>query len=125
MFWEYFCIIVSLHHSHKKRTVSCDYDCMHIFSYYEVMFCTKRGLQVGNKHHFRSTYGHKANSELTLGRRLSYYAFRRRGFSNVTINELKNVLESEIQGPASMRGCRGLWHSLKTNKFKEILQLIF
>ena len=79
---------------------------MHTFSYYEVMFCTKRGLQVGNEYHFRSTYGHKTNSELTVGRRLSYYAFRRRGFSNVTINELKNVIESEIQGPASMRGCR-------------------
>ena len=50
---------------------------------------------------------------LTLERKLSYYGFRRRGFSNVTINELKNVIESEIQGPASMRGYRGLWHSLK------------
>ena len=47
--------------------------------------------------------------------RLNYYGFRRRGFSNATINELKNVIESEIQGPASMRGYRGLWYSLKTN----------
>ena len=51
----------------------------------------------------------------TLKRRLNYYGFRRRGFSNATINELKNVIESEIQGPASMRGYRGLWYSLKTN----------
>ena len=54
-------------------------------------------------------------SKITLERKLSYYGFRRREFSNVTINELKNVIESEIQGPASMRGYRGLWHSLKTN----------
>ena len=54
-------------------------------------------------------------SKRTLERKLSYYGFRRREFSNVTINELKNVIESEIQGPASMRGYRGLWHSLKTN----------
>ena len=47
--------------------------------------------------------------------RLNYYGFRRRGFSNATINELKNVIESEIQGPASMHGYRGLWHSLKKN----------
>ena len=45
---------------------------------------------------------------------LSYYGFQRREFS-VTINELKNVIESEIPGPASMRGYRGLCHSLKTN----------
>ena len=51
----------------------------------------------------------------TLKGRLSYYGFQRSGFSNVTISELKNVTESEIQGPASMRGYRGLWHSLKTN----------
>ena len=51
----------------------------------------------------------------TLKRRLNYYGFRRRGFSNATINELKNVIESEIQGPASMRGYRGLWNSLKAN----------
>ena len=50
-----------------------------------------------------------------LERRLSYYGFRRRGFSNVTIDELKNVIEFEIQGPASMRGYRWLWHSLKAN----------
>ena len=54
-------------------------------------------------------------SKRTLERKLSYYGFRRREFSNVTINELKNVIESEIQGPASMRGYCGLWHSLKTN----------
>ena len=54
-------------------------------------------------------------SKRTLERRLNYYGFRRTGFSNATINELKNVIESEIQGPASMRGYRGLWHSLKTN----------
>ena len=54
-------------------------------------------------------------SKRTLERRLSNYGFRRRGFSNVIINELKNVAESEIQGPASMRDYRGLWHSLKTN----------
>ena len=53
-------------------------------------------------------------SKRTLERKLSY-GFRRRKFPNVTINELKNVIESEIQGPASMRGYRGLWHSLKTN----------
>ena len=54
-------------------------------------------------------------SKRTLERRLSYYGFRRRGFSNVTINELKSVIQSEIQGPASMGGYHGLWHSLKTN----------
>ena len=54
-------------------------------------------------------------SKRTLERRPSYYGFRRRGFSNVAINELKNVIQSEIQGPASMRGYRGLCHSLKTN----------
>ena len=48
-------------------------------------------------------------------RRFSYYGFRKRGLSNATINELKNVIESEIQGPASMRGYCGWWHSLKTN----------
>ena len=47
-------------------------------------------------------------SKRMLERRLSCYGFRRRGFSNVTINELKNDIESEIQGPASMRGFRGL-----------------
>ena len=52
-------------------------------------------------------------SKRTLKRRLNYYGFRRRGFSNATINELKNVIESEIQEPESMRGYRGLWHSLK------------
>ena len=52
-------------------------------------------------------------SKRTLKRRLNYYGFRRRGFFYVTISELKNVIESEIQGPASMRGYRGLWHSLK------------
>ena len=52
-------------------------------------------------------------SKRTLERRLNYYGFRRRGFSNATINELKNVIESEIQEPESMRGYRGLWHSLK------------
>ena len=54
-------------------------------------------------------------SKRTLERKLSYYGFRRREFSNVKINELKNVIESEIQGPAPMRGYRGLWHSLKAN----------
>ena len=54
-------------------------------------------------------------SKRTLERRLSYYGLRRRGFSNVTINELKNIIESQIQGPASMRGYHGLWHSLKAN----------
>ena len=54
-------------------------------------------------------------SKRTLERKLSYYGFRKREFTNVTINELKNVIESEIQGPASMRGYRGLWYSLKTN----------
>ena len=54
-------------------------------------------------------------SKRALERRLSYYGFRRRGFSNVIINDLKDVIESEIQGPASMRGYRRLWHSLKTN----------
>ena len=47
-------------------------------------------------------------SKRTLERRISYYGFRRRGFSNVTINELKNVIESVIQGPPTMRGYRGL-----------------
>ena len=37
-----------------------------------------------------------------LERRFSCYLFRRRGFSNITVNELKNVKE-----PASMRGYRG------------------
>ena len=50
-------------------------------------------------------------SKRTLERRLNYYGFRRRGFFNATINELKNVIESEIQEPESMRGYRGLWHS--------------
>ena len=54
-------------------------------------------------------------SKRTLERKLSYYGFRKREFTNVTINELKNVIESEIQGPASMRGYRGLWNSLKAN----------
>ena len=54
-------------------------------------------------------------SKRTLERRLNYYGFRRRGFFNATINKLKIVIECEIQGPASMRGYRGLWHSLKTN----------
>ena len=54
-------------------------------------------------------------SKRTLKRRLSYYGFQRRGFCNVTLNELKNVIESEIQGPASMRSYRGLWHYLKAN----------
>ena len=59
---------------------------------------------------------HKINiSKRTLERRLSYYGFRRKGFSNVTINELKNAIESEIQGPASMRDCCRLWHLLKKN----------
>ena len=47
-------------------------------------------------------------SKRTLERRPSYYGFPRRKFSNVTINELKNVIESEIQGPALMYGYRGL-----------------
>ena len=47
------------------------------------------------------------NSKRTLERRLNYDGFRRRGFSNATINEFKNVIESEIQGPASMHGYRG------------------
>ena len=46
-------------------------------------------------------------SKRTLERRLSYYGLRRKGFSNVTINELKNIIESQIQGPASMRGYCG------------------
>ena len=54
-------------------------------------------------------------SKRTLERRRSYYGFRKRGFSNVTINELKNDIVSEIKGLASMRGYRGLWYSLKTN----------
>ena len=49
-------------------------------------------------------------SKRTLERRLSYYGFRKKGFSNVTINELKNAIEYEIQGPASMRDCCRLWH---------------
>ena len=28
-------------------------------------------------------------------------------------NELRNIIESEIRGPSSMRGYRGLWHSLR------------
>ena len=51
----------------------------------------------------------------TLERRLSYYGFWRRGFSNVTINKLKNVIQSEIQGSESMGGYHRFWHSLKTN----------
>ena len=52
---------------------------------------------------------HKINiSKRTLERRISYYGFRRTGFSNVAINELKNFIESEIQGPASLRGYREL-----------------
>ena len=47
-------------------------------------------------------------SKRTLERRISYYGFRRRGFSNVTINELKNVVESVIQGPPTMLGYRGM-----------------
>ena len=54
-------------------------------------------------------------SKRTLERVLNYYGFRRRIFSNVTINELEKVIKSEIQGPITMRGYRGLWHSLKTN----------
>ena len=51
----------------------------------------------------------------TLKRRLQQYDFRRRGFANATNSDLKNFIEAEIQGPASLRGYRGLWHSLRTN----------
>ena len=51
----------------------------------------------------------------TLKRRLKSYGFHRKGFSNASNTELRNFIEAEIQGPASMRGYRGLWHSLRTN----------
>ena len=54
-------------------------------------------------------------SKRTLKCRLSYYGLRRKGFSKVTMNKLKNVIESDIQRPTSMREYRGLWHSLKVN----------
>ena len=54
-------------------------------------------------------------SKRTFERRLNYYDFGRREFSNATINELKNIIESEIQGLTSMPGFRGLWHSLKAS----------
>ena len=59
---------------------------------------------------------HKINiSKRMLEPRLTHYGFRRRGFSNVTINELKNAIESEIQEPVWMRGYRWLWHSFKAS----------
>ena len=54
-------------------------------------------------------------SKWMLERRVSYYGFRRRGFSNLTINELKSVMQFEIQRPTSMCGYRELWHSLKVS----------
>ena len=41
--------------------------------------------------------------------------FEERDFLMLQSMKLKNVIESEIQGPASMGGYRGLRHSLKTN----------
>ena len=54
-------------------------------------------------------------SKWMLERRVSYYGFRRRRFSNVTINELKSVMQFEIQRPTSMCWYRELWHSLKVS----------
>ena len=51
----------------------------------------------------------------TLKRRLQHFDFRRRGFANATDSDLKNFIEAEIQCPDSLRGYRGLWHSLRTN----------
>ena len=80
-----------------------------IWKYFQAEYCYKVIVM------FLPLYHNINISKRTLERRLSYYGFRKQGLSNVAINELRNVAESEIQGPASMRGYRGSWHSLKTN----------
>ena len=64
---------------------------------------------------FLRLYHNISINKRTLERRITCYGFWRRGFSNVTINELKSLTEPEIQGSASMCGSPGLWHSLKTS----------
>ena len=61
---------------------------------------------------FLSTYHDINISVHTLKRRLQSYGLRKRGVQ-VCENELRNIVESEIRGPSSMRGYRGLWHSLR------------
>ena len=80
-----------------------------IWNYFQAGYCYEVIVM------FLRLYHNINISKRTLKCRLRYYGFRRRGFFNVTISELKNVIESEIQGHASMRGYRGLWQSLKTN----------
>ena len=102
----------------------------------------KCGFQIGNEYHFCSSCGHKRRSEVTNSvplqlrdsiltnltqfvRKVIVMFLRlyhniniskrtlERRLSNVSVKELKNVIESEIQRPASMRDYHVLWHSLK------------
>ena len=60
-----------------------------------------------------SQYLHGINvSVRTLKRRLKSYGLCKRRIQ-VWENEVRNIIESEIRGPSSMRGYRGLWHSLR------------
>ena len=80
-----------------------------IWNYFQAGYCYEVIVM------FLRLYHNINISKRTLKCRLRYYGFRRRGFFNVTISELKSVIESEIQGHASMRGYRWLWQSLETN----------
>ena len=113
-------IIAVLHGGHKTRSELTD----SVLLQFQDSICEKDIIwsyfQAGYRYEvivkFLCLYHNINISRRTLERRLSYYGFRRRGFSNVTINVLKNVIESEIQGPASIRGYRGFWHSFVSSK---------
>ena len=65
------------------------------WNYFQARYCYKVVVI------FLRLYRNINISKRTFERISFYYGFRGRGFSNVTINELKNVTESEIQGPTS------------------------
>ena len=51
-------------------------------------------------------------SKRTLKRRLRNYGLSRRS-SNISIAALRQIIETEIRGPAAIKGYRGMWNHLK------------
>jgi hypothetical protein len=67
-------------------------------------------------------------SKRTLKRRLHSYGLNRRS-DNISIAALRQIIETEIQGPAAIKGYRGMWNHLKctygiTVKRDTVMQLL-
>ena len=61
---------------------------------------------------FLKTYHGITMSTRTLKRRLRQFGLKRRE-ANVSELVLRRIIEQEMEGPASAKGYRGLWHALR------------